>query len=401
MTRKKTVGDLDPTSLAGASVVVRADLNVPLEGGRVADDQRIRASIPTLELLIGAGARVAVLSHLGRPKGERRPELSLRPVAARLSELLGRDVVFDEEVPGGRGLADLPEGGVVLLENTRFHPGDTENDPDLAAAWASLADLFVNDAFGTAHRAHASTAGLARAVRARGGEAVAGLLMARELRFLRDSLRDPARPFVLVLGGAKISGKIDVIRALLPKVDRLLIGGAMANTFFRALGHETGGSLVEEDRVPVAREVLDAAGDRIGLPEDCVVAAELVEGTTTRTVARDAIEPGERVGDIGPRTRAVFRDAIEDARTIVWNGPMGMFEVPELAEGTFEIARAVADACEAGAVGIVGGGDSAAAAAEAGVLDRLTHVSTGGGASLELLSGAELPGVASLTDWEA
>ncbi|MCG6958196.1 MAG: phosphoglycerate kinase [Gemmatimonadetes bacterium] len=398
---KKTVSDVDPSVLAGRSVLVRADLNVPLDNGEVADDQRIRASVPTLRLLSDAGARVILLSHLGRPKGAPDPAYSLAPVARYLAGLLGRPVRF-VPVPAGpeaeSAVAEMKDGDVVLLENTRFLPGDTKNDGELAATWAKLGDLFVNDAFGTAHRAHASTAGLAEAMKALGGEAVAGLLLAKELRFLGDALADPERPFVAILGGAKISGKIEVIDALLPRVDRLLVGGAMANTFFRALGLETGASLVEEDRIQVAKETLERAGDRLILPVDCVVAADIVEGSATRVVERSAVQAGDRIADIGPTTRAMFGREVAGARTIVWNGPMGVFEVDLFAEGTVALAEAVAAACDGGATAVVGGGDSAAAARRAGVADRITHISTGGGASLEFLAGDELPGVAALTE---
>jgi phosphoglycerate kinase len=398
---KKNLRDLPVASLKGTTVLVRADLNVPLDGDRITDDQRIRASLPTLRLLSDAGARVVLLSHLGRPKGKPHPSFSLAPVAARLSEQLGREVGFVPEPVGeavATAVAALSDGDVALLENTRFLAGDTENDPDLSARWAALGTLFVNDAFGAAHRAHASTSGLADAMRARGGESVAGLLMAKELRFLGEALDEPRRPFVAILGGAKISGKIDVIEALLPRVDRLLIGGAMANTFFRALGLETGASLVEDDRVPMARAILERAGDRLMLPVDCVVAEEIVDGAATSVKDRTAVGPNDRIADVGPTTRDVYAREIAAAKTVVWNGPMGVFEVDGFAAGTVAVAHAVADACDAGAVGVLGGGDSAAAAEAAGVAERVSHVSTGGGASLEFLAGADLPGVSALTE---
>lgn len=401
--RKKTVADLDPETLRGRTALVRADLNVPLEHGVVADDKRIRASLPTLRLLTDAGARVVLLSHLGRPKGVVRPEMSLRPVAERLDELIDAPVGFvsDTVGPDARAAVDaLEPGAVLVLENTRFLPGETADDPELAAALAGMGDLFVNDAFGAAHRAHASNAGLAAAMRARGKEAVAGLLVDREMEFLGRALANPARPFIAVLGGAKISGKIDVIEALLPKVDQLLIGGAMANTFFGALSLETGASLVEDDRVDTARELLVRAGERIVLPVDCVVAPEISASADTRIVARSAVGPADRIGDIGPVTRDVFTRELESARTIVWNGPMGIFEAPPFAQGTLAVAVAVAAACRDGATGIVGGGDSAAAVERAGVADEITHISTGGGAALEFLAGAELPGLAPLEEVE-
>jgi phosphoglycerate kinase len=374
---KKIVSDLDPTTLSGRVVLVRADLNVPLENGRVSDDQRIRASVATLRLLTDAGARVVLLSHLGRPKGAPDPAYSLEPVAVRLAELLGRPVRFVPASVGAEVDAAIPtlkNGDVALLENTRFLAGDTKNDPALAASWAALADVFVNDAFGAAHRAHASTSGLAEAVMAKGGQAVAGLLMAKELRFLGDALAHPEHPFVAILGGAKISGKIEVIDALLPRVDRLLVGGAMANTFFKALGLETGASLVEDDRIDVARATLERAGERLLLPVDCVVAADIAAGAATRVVERSAVGSADRIADIGPATREVFAREVKGARTIVWNGPMGVFEVDPFAEGTVAVAQ------------------------RAGVADRITHISTGGGASLEFLAGEVLPGVAALTE---
>jgi phosphoglycerate kinase len=382
-------------------VLVRSDLNVPMESGAIADDQRIQASLPTLQLLRDAGARIVVLSHLGRPKGVPNPEFSLAVVSERLSELLKTPVHFvsDPIGEGGESIVDeLRAGEVALLENTRFFPGDTANEAELATRWAGLGDLFVNDAFGAAHRAHASTAGLASKVRARGGIAVAGLLMAKELRFLGEALRNPERPFVAILGGAKISGKIDVVSALLPEVDHLLIGGAMANTFFRALGHDTGGSLVEPDRIDMARELIERAGEKLVLPVDAVVTDRIEEGAATRVVTLDAVEDGDIIIDVGPETVALFTGLIGSAQTVVWNGPMGVFEIPAFARGTIQVAKALADVCDRGAIGIIGGGDSAAAAEEAGVAHRLTHVSTGGGASLELLAGRVLPGVESLND---
>ncbi|NNF14716.1 MAG: phosphoglycerate kinase [Gemmatimonadetes bacterium] len=400
---KKSLTDLEPARLEGRTVLVRADLNVPLDDDDVSDDQRIRASLPTLRILCDAGAKVVLLSHLGRPKGRAQPEFSLAPVARRLGDLLEYPVRFVGETHGeavAHAVADTAMGQVVLLENTRFHPGETENDPELSASWADLGDIFVNDAFGTAHRAHASTAGLAQAMRSRGHEAVAGILMARELRYLEGVLRMPERPFLAIIGGAKISTKIGVISALLPLVDRLLIGGAMANTFFRALGLDTGESLVEEDAIDLARELVEEGGETIVLPVDCVVAPEVHEGAPARIVDRDAVKGVDKIVDIGPRTRSRFADMIGEARVIFWNGPMGVFEMAPFAQGTISVAEAVADACDSGAMGVLGGGDSAAAAQQAGVAHRLTHVSTGGGASLELIAGAELPGVASLSGVE-
>jgi len=398
---KKTLSALEPERLTGRVVLVRADLNVPFEDGQITDDQRIKASLSTVRLLVDAGARVVILSHFGRPKGGPDPAFSLAPVAERLGALLGRSVRFVAEPVGPeveRAVDGLLDGEALLLENTRFLRGDTENDPELAAAWAGLGDLFVNDAFGAAHRAHASTSGLADAVVARGGEAVAGILLERELQYLRDALEQPERPFVAVLGGSKISGKIDVISALLPQVDHLLIGGAMANTFLRAMGLATGKSLVEEDRIELAAELIHTAGERLVLPLDCVVATEIVPGATTRVVDRDAVGAEDCIADIGPKTRARYGAIIASARTIVWNGPMGVFEIDAFAQGTMELAHAVAEACDEGALGVIGGGDSGAAAERAGVAHRISHISTGGGASLDLLAGVTLPGVASLTE---
>jgi phosphoglycerate kinase len=397
--RTKTIADLDEGFLKGKTVLLRVDLNVPLAGGTVADDTRIQAAVPTIRTLTEAGARVVALSHLGRPKGQADSGLSLAPVAVRLGEILGTSVSFADAVRGERLAAaarDLAPGHVLVAQNTRFDPGETANDAELAAEWAALADVYVNDAFGTAHRAHASTVGVAELVTAAGGEAVAGALMERELRFLRDALSSPERPFVAILGGAKISGKIDVVEALLDRVDRLVIGGAMANTFFLALGLEVGDSLVEADRADMAAHLLDRAGEKILLPVDCVVASAIEADVETRVTPRGALAQGDRIGDIGPGSAALFGAEIAAARTIVWNGPMGVFELAPFAQGTLSVARAVADAADSGALAVLGGGDSAAAAHAANVTDRLTHVSTGGGASLELLAGKKLPGVESL-----
>jgi phosphoglycerate kinase len=357
---KKTITDIDAGWLSGRTAVVRADFNVPLDAGRVTDDHRLRSSVPTIELLRDAGARVVLLSHLGRPEGP-TPGLSLAPVAARLSELLGEPVRFIPEAdPDGVAalVSELPAGGVALLENTRFLAGDEANDPALAASWAALGDLFVNDAFGVAHRAHASTSGLARAMMERGGEAVAGLLMGKELRFLEEALREPERPFIGILGGSKISGKIGVISALLGRVDRLLIGGAMANTFFMAMGLDTGSSLVEEDSLDLARSLMKQGGERLVLPIDCVVTEELREGAEGRTVPLRGVAGDDKIVDIGPETRTLFAEMIGGAKSILWNGPMGVFEIDPFAEGTIAIANAVAAACDKGALGVIGGGDS-------------------------------------------
>jgi len=397
----KTLGDISAIRLKGLRALVRVDYNVPLDGdGGITDDSRIRETLPTLRLLTTAGARTIVCSHLGRPDGAPDPRASLRPVATRLGELLHREVAFVSATVGPevRSAAEaLEEGGILVLENTRFLPGETRNDSEVARGLGELAELYVNDAFGAAHRAHASTEGVARVVTERGGEAVAGLLMERELRFLGLLLEEPQRPFVAVMGGAKISGKIDVMEAILPRVDRLVVGGAMANTFFRALGLETGDSLVEEDRVDMARDLLERGGERILLPVDCVVAPELTAEASTREVPRDGVGRGDRIGDIGSGSQALFAREVIAARTLLWNGPMGVFEMAPFARGTLAMAEAMAGATDSGAITVVGGGDSVAAARAAGVQDRLTHVSTGGGASLEFLAGKLLPGVEALT----
>ena len=398
---KKTLSDVSPSWLDGKTVVVRVDYNVPLGPQGVADDRRMRETIPTLQLLTDAGARVVLLAHLGRPEGEAKPEYSLAPVAERLARLLERNVAFSPSPNGtdaAETVAGLGDGDVALLENTRFLPGEEDNDPELASFWAGLGDLFVNDAFGVAHRAHASTAGLAAAMRKRGGEAVAGLLMARELRYLQEALEEPERPFTGILGGAKISTKIGVTSALLGRVDRLLVGGAMANTFLRAQGRETGASLVEEGALGLATELLEEGGERLLLPVDCIVADEVAEGASTRAVSVTAVSKEDKIVDIGPETRALFGAEIVRSRSIIWNGPMGVFEIDAFAEGTIEIARAVAQACDAGALGVVGGGDSGAAVERAGVAERVSHVSTGGGATIELLAGERLPGLDTLSE---
>ncbi len=404
--RTRSLADLDPASLAGRRVLVRVDYNVPLDdAGAIVDPVRIQATLPTLALLRDAGARVILVSHLGRPDGAEDPAASLGPVAVWLGEALGRSVSLLTAKPGSealeRAVAGMADGDVVLLENIRFLPGETRNDPALGEALGALADDFVGDAFGAAHRAHASTVGAPQAVRARGGRAVAGLLMERELRFLREALRSPGRPFVAVLGGAKISGKIDLIEAILPRVDRVLVGGAMANTFFSALGLETGRSLVEPDRIEMAAELMERAGEKLLLPVDCVVAAEIAARAATRVVDRASVGPEDRIGDVGPRTRELFGEEISGAATVIWNGPMGVFELPPFAEGTLDLARRLAEATTRGALSVVGGGDSAAAAEAAGVADRMTHISTGGGASLDLMAGKGLPGVEVLDGSEA
>jgi len=400
----KTIADLPDDRIKGAKILVRVDFNVPLDAqGSITDDIRIVRALPTLQYLLERGGRLLVTSHLGRPKGAPDPAFSLRPVADHLATLLDFPVRFCPALVGPVAevaVDGLGEGELLLLENTRFEPGETKNDPALAGELADLADLFVNDAFGAAHRAHASTVGAAEVLKKRGSEAVAGFLMDREVRYLGMVLAEPDRPFVAVLGGAKISGKIDVIHSLLPKVDRLLVGGAMANTFFKALGLETGASLVEDDRIDMARSTMEEAGEKLLLPVDCVVAGDLVEGADTSEVQRTRVGTMDRIGDIGAMSRELFAGALKGARTVVWNGPMGVFELTPFAGGTLAVAEAVASVTDEGGTTVVGGGDSASAAERAGVMDRLTHVSTGGGASLELLSGLELPGVAVLDQKE-
>jgi phosphoglycerate kinase len=394
---KRTILDLAPAEVRGRRALVRVDFNVPLDGSRITDDTRIRAAVPTLQRLAAAGARLVILSHLGRPKGKPEAKYSLAPVAVRLGELLGKPVRFlgetdtDGAVAATKALAD---GDVLLLENTRFLAGEEKNDEALSRALARLGDFYVNDAFGAAHRAHASTAGVAAFLR----PAVAGLLMQKELDYLGAALDKPKRPFIAILGGSKISGKIDVIEALLPKVDGLLIGGAMACTFYKAMDLETGTSLVEPDRVEMAASLLERAGFRLTLPHDAMVAPSIDQAAKAHAVKRDEIPPGEAMLDIGPESAASFARAIQSAKTVVWNGPMGVFETPPLDAGTMAIAQAMAEATAKGAITIVGGGDSAAAVEQAGLAARMSHVSTGGGASLEFLEGKALPGVEALDD---
>jgi phosphoglycerate kinase len=391
--RKKTVRDLSDAQVRGKRALVRVDFNVPLDDdGRITDDTRIRASLPTIELLLERGARPIILSHLGRPKGKPELKYSLQPVSTRLAELTGCKVNFVESTDSDEALQasqSCKDGELLLLENTRFLGGEEKNDPRLSRALAELGDFFVNDAFGSAHRAHASTVGVAEHLR----PAVAGLLMQTELDYLGSALTNPKRPFIAILGGAKISGKIDVIEQLLPKVDGLLVGGAMACTFYKAMGLETGKSLVEEDRVPMAKDLLARAGMRLTLPHDAMVAPSLASAREAKVVHRDAIPKDQAMFDIGPETAASYSRAIATAKTVIWNGPMGVFETPPFDAGTRAIAQAMAKATANGTTTIVGGGDSAAAVNEAGLEKKMSHVSTGGGASLEFLEGKKLPGV--------
>ncbi len=394
---KRGLAALDAARLDGQRVVVRVDFNVPIEGGTITDDTRLRASLPTIRFLHDKGARVVLLSHLGRPKGKPEPKYSLQPVVRELEKLLGFPVTFLPDPTSDAAVSrvrHLPRGGVALAENTRFHAGEESNDAALADRFAALGDLFVNDAFGSAHRAHASTEAIAHRLK----PAVAGFLLEKELRFLGEAIDHPARPLVAILGGAKVSGKIDLIEALLPKVDRLLVGGAMACTFFRATGLETGNSLVENDRVEMAKGLIAKAGDKLVLPAGGVIARDLEHPDETREVARDAIPGGWAMYDIDARSADEFAAIVTGARTAIWNGPMGVFEKPPFDRGTLRVARAMADATAHGATTVIGGGDSAAAIAQAGLEDKVTHVSTGGGASLEFLEGKILPGVAALDD---
>jgi phosphoglycerate kinase len=392
---KKTIRDVD---LKGKRVLVRVDFNVPIQDGAVADDTRIVAALPTLKAILAGSPRALVLmSHLGRPKGERKPEFSLRPVVPVLAEKLGVEVAFAEDcvgAPAEEALAALPEGGVLILENTRFHAEERKNDPDFSAQLAALGDIYVDDAFGSAHRAHASTEGVTHYLLS-----VAGLLMEKEIEFLSRAIENPTAPFVAILGGAKISDKIGVIENLLGKADKILIGGGMANTFAAAQGIEMGESLVEADSIETAKALLSKAGDKLVLPVDATIADAFDAGANTRVIPiTEGVPASWRALDIGPDTMLVFNQALGDAMTVVWNGPMGVFEMEPFAQGTFAIAGAVAERTAAGATTIIGGGDSAAAIKQAGLADKVSHVSTGGGASLEMLEGKTLPGLAALDD---
>ena len=390
---KRSLRDLPPQALDGKRALVRVDFNVPLKNGKVADDTRLRASLPTIQYLREKGARVVLLSHLGRPKGGPDPQYSLKQIVRDLEQLLGAPVEFiPDPAAGVAATRRLPRGGVALVENTRFWPGEEQNDAELAKTFAALGDLYINDAFGSAHRAHSSTAAVAHLLK----PAVAGFLMEKELQYLGELLSNPKHPFVAVLGGAKISGKIDVIRSLLPRVDELLIGGAMACTFFGAMGLEVGASLVEPDRIALAKELLATSGKKLILPRGAVIAPSLERASEHRSVPNDAIPKGWAVFDIDETTQHDFRARLLRAKTIFWNGPMGVFETPPFDAGTRAIATALVEAGKKGAVTVVGGGDSVAAVA--GMEDKLTHVSTGGGASLEFLEGKQLPGVAALED---
>ncbi len=390
MFNKKTVRDID---VKGKKVFVRVDFNVPVKDGVVGDDTRIRAALPTIQYLLDHGAAVILASHLGRPKGGPDPKYSLKPVADYLANLLGKPVAFAEDCIGPAAeaaAAALKPGEVLVLENTRFHPEEEKNDEGMSRALAKLADVYVNDAFGTAHRAHASTAGIAAFL-----PAVAGFLLEKEIKYLGQAIDDPKRPFVAILGGAKISDKIGVIKNLLKKADTILIGGGMANTFFKAQGYPMGDSLVEEEALETARELLAEGKDKIRLPVDVVIADKFDAEAESRVMPVGPVPEGWRILDIGPETVAAYAKVISGAGTVVWNGPMGVFEFPRFAEGTFGIAKAVASS---GAISVIGGGESVAAINQSGLADKITHISTGGGASLEMLEGLELPGVAALLD---
>ena len=389
--KKKTIRDID---VKGKRVLVRVDFNVPLKDGKVTDDTRIRAALPTLQYLLEKGAAVILMSHLGRPKEGPDPKYSMKPTATRLAEVLGKPVAFAEDCVGPKAEAAasaLKPGDVLVLENTRFYKTETKNDPKLAEQMAKLADIYVNDAFGSAHRAHSSTEGVAKFL-----PAVAGFLMEKELDYLGGVMENPGRPFLAILGGAKVSDKIGVISSLLDKADTLLIGGGMANTFLKAKGLGVGDSLVEDEVLGTAKELMVKAGARMLLPVDVVIAQAMEPGAATQTVAVDKVPAGWRILDVGPETVKKFKQALLPAKTVVWNGPMGVFEMPPFAAGTKAVAAVLADLKDATTV--VGGGDSVAAVTQAGLADKISHISTGGGASLEFLEGKPLPGVVALGD---
>ena len=395
---KLTVEDLD---LHGKHVLMRVDFNVPLENGKVANDKRIRAALPTIEYIVKKGGKLVMMSHLGRPKGSRVPEMSLKPCAAVLSRLLGHSVAFVDDCIGEnveRAVERLDDGDVLLLENLRYYQQETDNDSEFAAKLAKFGDMYVNDAFGTAHRAHASTEGVTHFFK----QCAAGFLMLKELDFLGRIMENPQRPLVAILGGAKISGKIDVLTNLLPKVDKVIIGGGMAYTFFKAQGLEIGRSLLEADKVAYAKDLLAQAGDKLVFPVDCMVTDFFDFNDrkigNLKEVSVEAIPADWESLDIGSKTIENFRGVLENAKTVIWNGPMGVFEIDETAKGTYAIADLLARVTAKGATTVIGGGDSASAVNKAGVADKVSHVSTGGGASLEFIEGKTLPGVAALTD---
>ena len=390
MFNKKTIRDID---VNGKKVLVRVDFNVPIKDGKVGDDTRIRGALPTIQYLLEKGAAVILCSHLGRPKGEANPAYSLKPVAEYLKGLVSNPVYFADDCIGEsakKAAAELKPGEILVLENTRYYKGEEKNDLELAKGLADLADLYVNDAFGTAHRAHSSTEGVTHFK-----PGVAGFLLEKEIQYLSSAVEDPKRPFVAILGGAKISDKIGVIKNLLNKADKVLIGGGMANTFFAAQGYEMADSLVQAEAIDTAKEILAAGSEKLVLPVDMVIADAFDNGAAKKTIDTGNVPAGWRVLDIGPKTVELYSKLVSDAATVVWNGPMGVFEMPEFAKGTFAVAQAVADS---NAISIIGGGDSVAAIQESGLADKVTHISTGGGASLEMLEGIVLPGVAALED---
>jgi len=390
MFSKKTIKDVD---VKGKRVLVRVDFNVPLKDGVVGDDTRIRGALPTIQYLLDHGAAVILCSHLGRPKGTADPKYSMKPVAEYLGSLMGQQVAFAADCVGPaaeEAVKALKPGDVLVLENTRYHNEEEANDPEFSRQLASLAELYVNDAFGSAHRAHASTEGVTKYL-----PGVSGFLMEKEIQYLGQAIDDPKRPFVAILGGAKISDKIGVIKNLLTKADNILIGGGMANTFFKAQGYPVADSLVEDEALETARELLAIGGTKLRLPVDVVIADKYEEGAAFRVMPMGPIPDGWRILDIGPETVESFGKVIASAGTVVWNGPMGVFEFPNFAKGTFGVAKAVA---ESKAVSVIGGGDSVSAIQKSGLTDKITHISTGGGASLEMLEGLVLPGVAALQD---
>ncbi len=394
---KVTVDDIN---FRGRKVLLRVDFNVPLDKNQnITDDRRIRSALPTIKKILSDGGMVIACSHLGRPKGKHVPEMSLKPTAVRLSELLKQEVLFAEDCIGPEAsnlIGKMTEGECLLLENLRFHKEETENDPEFAKKLASLADIYVNDAFGTAHRAHASTEGVTKYF----NQSVAGYLIEKEIKYIGEALANPKRPFAAVLGGAKISGKIDVISNLMDKVDILIIGGGMVFTFAKAMGYPIGDSLLEDDKVELAKKIIEkvkSSKAKLYFPKDIVIASEISDTAETKVVDVDKIPDGMKGLDIGPDTIAMFREILQDAKTIVWNGPMGVFESKPFATGTFAIAELLAELTAKGATTIVGGGDSAAAVSQAGLDDKLSHISTGGGASLEYMEGKRLPGIEALT----
>jgi phosphoglycerate kinase len=401
---KKTVTDVD---VKGKKVLVRVDFNVPLSSKdpndkiEVTDDTRIQAALPTLNYLLEQGAALILCSHLGRPKTAADKQFSMDPVAKALSDALERPVTKLDELVGDsvtQAVSEMQSGDVILLENTRFHPGETKNDPELSQQLAALANVYVNDAFGSAHRAHASTEGVAQAIRAKGGAAVAGFLMGKEMEALGTAVDNPPHPYIAIMGGAKISDKIKLMDNLLQTADKILIGGGMANTFLKAQGYEIGKSLVEEEALPEAKRLLDMAGEQLVVPVDVVVAPEFKADAPATTVAVADIPADQMALDIGPQTLDKFKEALQGVKLVVWNGPMGVFEFERFAKSTNELAQLLAGLVDSGTQVMIGGGDSAAAVNNAGLTDKMTHVSTGGGASLELLEGKTLPGIAALDD---